>query len=219
MHRRKLCFYYLIMASCAVTVFFVALSCVISMDHHQHSGDHYHRIQSAYGESVPNNHVDSLIASVLQQGQPFPSISRYCSIEVPPQHGIDEVQAQHLSLIHVTIAIRHGDRSSIHSIPNSSIPVRLDHNRSLRNNMTLLNDTALLYSPHLRHFELKRMPSTAATDSALKVREHFIRRCTQTCDSVIRSCFDHCCRGKTCPLVWTPRRPSEYPTSRSPRDN
>jgi len=215
MHRRKLCFYYLIMASCAVTVFFVALSCVISMDHHHHSGDHYNRIQSAYGESMPSSPVDSLTASALQQGQPFPSISRYCSIQVPSQHGINEVQAQHLSLIHVAIAIRHGDRSSIHSIPNSSIPARLDHS-SLRNNMTLLNDTALLYSPYLRHFELKMMPSTAATDGALKVR---VRRCTQTYDSVICSCFDHCCRGKTCPLVWTLRRPSECPTTRSPLGN
>ena len=122
---------------------------------------------------MPSSHVDSLTASALQQGQPFPSISRYCSIQVPSQHGINAVQAHHLSLIHVAIAIRHGDRSSIHSIPNSSIPVRLDHS-SLRNNMTLLNDTALLYSPYLRHFELKRMPSTAATDGALKVRENFI---------------------------------------------
>lgn len=169
MHRRKLCFYYLIMASCAVTVFFAALSCVISMDHH-----HYHRIQSADGESMPSSHVDSLKASALQRGQPsslpFTSINRYCSIQVPPQHGIDEVQAQHLSLIHVAIAIRHGDRSSIHSIPNSSTPVRLDHS-SLRSNGTLLNDTALLYSPHLRHFELKRMAAstTTTTDGSLKV--------------------------------------------------
>lgn len=196
MHRRKLCFYYLIMASCAVTLFFAALSCVISMDHnhhHQHGGDHYHRIQSADGESMPSSNIDSLPASALQQGQlSFPSISRYCSIQVPAQHGIDKVQAQHLSLIHVAIAIRHGDRSSIHSIPNSSTPVRLDHS-NLRNNRTLLllNDTALSYSPHLRHFELKRMASIAETDGALKVREHFTHRCKQTCDSVISSCFHH----------------------------
>jgi len=164
LHRRKLCFYYLILASCVVTVLFAVLSCVISME----NVDYFHRIQSADGESMPS-HVDSL-ASALQRGQPFSPISRYCSIQVPPQNGIGAGKAQQLSLIHVAIAIRHGDRSSIHSIPNSSIPDR----SKLSNNRTLLNDTALLYSPQLRHFELRRMESkgTAVNDGALKVREY-----------------------------------------------